>query len=149
MFSHGFRRRWGGTCLAVGTLLAAAGAPFNPAQLPLEKPPEAVNAVLALPYLMEYPYECTEQTVSRFLPNIRTTAALRAAGLVDADLEENLKTQVNTGLQKLYAQQNPDGGWGWWGNQESDLLTSAYVVMALAEVLQKEVLVPHLVCTLK
>jgi uncharacterized protein YfaS (alpha-2-macroglobulin family) len=85
-----------------------------------------------LDYLTHYPYECTEQTVSRFLPNVLTTRALQAAGINDPVLAAALKTQVSTGLQRLYTRQNADGGWGWWtGN--SDDLTSAYVVLGLVE----------------
>jgi uncharacterized protein YfaS (alpha-2-macroglobulin family) len=86
-----------------------------------------------LTYLEHYPYECTEQTVSRFLPNVRLAQALRAAGIHDNALEANLKTQVNLALQKLDARQNPDGGWGWWDGMQSDLLTSAYATLGLAE----------------
>jgi uncharacterized protein YfaS (alpha-2-macroglobulin family) len=86
-----------------------------------------------LDYLKHYPYECIEQTISRFLPNVLTTKALKAAGLSDPDLEANLKEQVSVGLQRIYNRQRADGGWGWWPNRESDLLTSTYVVFGLVE----------------
>jgi alpha-2-macroglobulin len=86
-----------------------------------------------LDYLQHYPYECVEQTISRFLPNVLTTSALQAAGLSDPALASNLDTEVNTALQRLYNWQNPNGGWGWWSNQKSDPLTSAYVVFGLLE----------------
>ena len=86
-----------------------------------------------LTYLKEYPYGCIEQTISRFLPNVLTTKALRSAGLSAPDLEVNLDTQVNMALQGLYNWQNPDGGWGWWANQKSDAQTTAYVVLGLVE----------------
>jgi hypothetical protein len=86
-----------------------------------------------LTYLQEYPYECIEQTISRFLPNIRLNQALQAAGVSDPALQDNLKTQVNLALQKLYSAQNPDGGWGWWGGMNSDVLTTAYAVLGLSE----------------
>jgi uncharacterized protein YfaS (alpha-2-macroglobulin family) len=40
---------------------------------------------------------------------------------------------VAVGLQKLYASQNPDGGWGWWYIEESDPFISAYVLLGLNE----------------
>ena len=91
-----------------------------------------------LTYLEQYLYECAEQTVSRFLPNVLTTRAMRAAGLDDAELDANLKARVNTALQRLYNTQNSDGGWGWWSNGESQQLTSAYVVMGLYEAQQAD-----------
>jgi len=89
-----------------------------------------------LDYLKHYPYECTEQTISRFLPNIFTLAMLDAAQVENEDLHANLNEQINVALQRLYKQQNPDGGWGWWGaNQKSDLQTSAYVVFGMQSAL--------------
>ena len=87
-----------------------------------------------LDYLEHYPYECIEQTISRFLPNVLTTQALKAAGMSDPTLEANLKEQVNIALQRLYNWQRADGGWAWWPTSpSSDPLTSAYVVLGLIE----------------
>ena len=43
-----------------------------------------------LDYLEHYEYECTEQTVSRFLPNLLTYNALRSLGIRDPELEARL-----------------------------------------------------------
>ncbi len=86
-----------------------------------------------LAYLEHFPYECTEQTISRFLPNVLTTQALQAAGLADPALATNLETQVNLAVQRLYNRQNPDGGWGWWAESDSHPTTSAYVILGLVE----------------
>jgi uncharacterized protein YfaS (alpha-2-macroglobulin family) len=103
-------------------------------ELTIELAPSlAAGMTDGLTYLQGYPYECIEQTISRFLPNILTVRALKTAGISDPDLESNLETQVNTALQRLYNWQNPDGGWGWWSNQESDVQTTAYAVLGLIE----------------
>ncbi|MCB9420606.1 MAG: Ig-like domain-containing protein [Ardenticatenaceae bacterium] len=86
-----------------------------------------------LTYLEHYPYECTEQIVSRFLPNVLTSRALKAAGLSDPALEANLDEQVNVALQRLYSRQHADGGWPWWDGPNSSTLVTAYVVQALLE----------------
>ncbi len=96
------------------------------------EPSLAAGMTAGLDYLEHYPYECTEQTVSRFLPNVLTMRALQAAGIRDEVLEGKLKEQVSTGLQRLYKRQNSDGGWGWWSGY-SDELTSAYVTLGLVE----------------
>ena len=98
-------------------------------------PSLAAGMTDGLTYLENYPYECVEQTVSRFLPNVISTRAFRAAGVSDPILEVNLRTQVNTALQHLVNLQNPDGGWGWWSDvsRQSDVQTSAYVVLGLVE----------------
>jgi alpha-2-macroglobulin len=102
------------------------------------EPSLAAGMVAGLDYLEHYPYECTEQTISRFLPNILTLRALQAAGVDDPALKANLNNQLATGLQKLYNHQNSDGGWGWWAGSKSDPLTSTYVLLALVEVKQAD-----------
>lgn len=130
--------------------LTAGGARAEVIQLPAEmdvtrgsleisiEPSLAAGMRSGLNYLEQYPYECIEQTVSRFLPNVLITRAMRAAGQEDADLDAELKVQVNTALQRLYNTQNSDGGWGWWGGWESQRLTTAYVVLGLHEAQQAD-----------
>jgi len=103
-------------------------------------PSLAAGMTDGLKFLEHYPYECTEQTVSRFLPNVLSTQALKTAGLSDPVLEAGLSQQVNLALQRLYNNQNPDGGWSWWPGSssnfeevKSDPQTSAYVVLGLVE----------------
>jgi uncharacterized protein YfaS (alpha-2-macroglobulin family) len=87
----------------------------------------------ALTYLESYPYECVEQTVSRFLPNVVTWNALKEMGIDRPDLEQKLAEMVGIGLQRLYAQQQYDGGWGWWVSDKSDPYLTAYVLQGLIE----------------
>ncbi len=99
-------------------------------------PSLAAGSTEGLKYLEHYPYECTEQTVSRFLPNVLTYRALKELNLVDPTLEANLKEQVSIGLQRLNNQQHVDGGWGWWVNEKSSVTTSIYVVFGLVKAQQ-------------
>ncbi len=96
-------------------------------------PSLAVTTVDALDYLRNYPHQCIEQTVSRFLPNVVTYSALRDLGLSDPDLEAKLYTALTEAVAKLTAEQNPDGGWGWFGAMESDPLVTAYASLGLIE----------------
>jgi len=97
-------------------------------------PSLSAGMVDGLDYLEHFPYECTEQTVSRFLPNVLTYRALRELGLSDPELESKLPGLVQEGLEKLYAQQHDDGGWGWWwSSNESNPYISAYVVFGLSK----------------
>ena len=87
----------------------------------------------ALDYLEHYPYECVEQTVSRFLPNVVTWQALEEMGLERPELRQKLAQMVGIGLQRLYAQQQYDGGWGWWTYDESNPYLTAYVIHGMLE----------------
>ncbi|MDY0020510.1 MAG: alpha-2-macroglobulin family protein, partial [Anaerolineae bacterium] len=87
----------------------------------------------ALSYLEHYPYECTEQTVSRFLPNVLTYRALEEMDLERPELRAELTERVSLALQRLYNEQHYDGGWGWWVSDESDAYLTAYVLQGLLE----------------
>ena len=121
-------------------------------------PSMATTMLDALPYLVQYPYGCTEQTMSRFLPAVITAKTLRDLGLkpetamnkvfggiepasaaathtvAPRDLKD-LDRITNAGLERLYDFQHSDGGWGWWKAGESDHFMTAYVVwgMTLAQ----------------
>src|SRR6185295_18701140 len=114
-------------------------------------PSMAVTMLDALPYLIDYPYGCTEQTMSRFLPAVITRKTLQDLGLKPENVmgrlfggieaatanqthpkgEKDLRRlddMVRQGLDRLYAFQHSDGGWGWWKDGESDHFMTAYVV---------------------
>ena len=86
-----------------------------------------------LDYLEHYPYECIEQTVSRFLPNVMTYHALKQLNLENAELETKLPQQVGVALQRIYARQKYDGGWGWWVTDDSNPFLTAYVLFGLVQ----------------
>lgn len=101
------------------------------AMVVLLEPSLAAGMIEGLGFLQAYPYDCTEQTISRFLPNIVTYRALSALDVERPDLAEKLPQQVATGLQRLYETQNLDGGWGWWAQERSDATLTAYAVQAM------------------
>lgn len=93
----------------------------------------AAGMIPGLEYLRHYPYECIEQTLSRFLPNIVTARAMSELGIEDTSLTRGLAEQVSVGLQRIYTNQHDDGGWGWWYRDASDPYLSAYVVFGLSQ----------------
>ena len=118
-------------------------------------PSMAVTMLDALPYLINYPYGCTEQTMSRFLPTVVTTKTLRDLGLQPEDVMDRVFGGIETnnaaathpngkknlddmnkmtqaGLDRLYDFQHKDGGWGWWKEGDSDHWMTAYVVWGLS-----------------
>jgi len=117
-------------------------------------PSMATTMLDALPYLIYYPYGCTEQTMSRFLPAVITAKTLRDLGLkpetamhkVFGGIEESsavathpggardlneLDKITKQGLERLYDFQHADGGWGWWKQGESDHFMTAYVLWGM------------------
>jgi len=95
------------------------------------EPSLAAGMADGLRYLQTYPYDCIEQTVSRFLPNIFTYRALRDLGIEDSELEVRTLQQVSIGLQRLYKLQHYDGGWGWWASEKSNSSITAYVLFGM------------------
>ncbi len=62
----------------------------------------------ALPYLVDYPYGCTEQTLNRFLPTVITQKILIDMGL---DLEEIKKKRTNLNAQEIGDDRERAKGW--------------------------------------
>ncbi|MFM8469700.1 MAG: alpha-2-macroglobulin family protein, partial [Limisphaerales bacterium] len=119
-------------------------------------PSLAVTMLDALPYLIDYPSGCTEQTMSRFLPSVVTAKTLKDLGLQPEDVMSRvfggiearagaaappnlgakkdlakLNEMTDAGLKRLYDFQHGDGGWGWWKEGQSDRWMTAYVVWGL------------------
>ncbi|MBW2701738.1 MAG: alpha-2-macroglobulin [Deltaproteobacteria bacterium] len=118
-------------------------------------PSLAATMLDALPYLIEYPYGCTEQTLSRFLPAVIVSRSLKKLGIAPQDVMHKVfggieakqtgKTHpkgkrdmnelddvIKVGLARLIDFQHGDGGWGWWKKGDSDRFMSAYVVWGLS-----------------
>jgi len=104
-------------------------------------PSLAAAMVEALTYLEHFEYECTEQLVSRFLPNALSYRALVLLGIDDPELRANLDRLVSEGLAELVDRQNPDGGWGWWDGERSSAYLTAYATFALVRVAELDVAV--------
>ena len=118
-------------------------------------PSLAVTMLDALPYLIDYPYGCTEQTMSRFLPAAIVKRTLEKVGLSVSDLKpgtygglnpelvefthrsgfealQEVDNVTRAGLKRLSDMQHEGGGWGWWKDGLSDPFMSAYVVWGLS-----------------
>jgi uncharacterized protein YfaS (alpha-2-macroglobulin family) len=126
------------------------------AQLTVQVTPSlAVTMLDALPYLIEFPYGCTEQTMSRFLPAAIVARTLTKNGLDAGDVDDRIFGGIEQGsaaathpggrkdlrrldamttasMKRLYDFQHDDGGWGWWKEGSSDRFMTAYVVWGFA-----------------
>ena len=78
-------------------------------RLELRYSPTLAGAMVdALPYLVEYPYGCTEQTLSRFLPSVITQKVLLGMKL---DLDDIRKKRINLNAQEIGDDQKRAEGW--------------------------------------
>ncbi|MFO7957188.1 MAG: MG2 domain-containing protein [Candidatus Brocadiia bacterium] len=130
-------------------------------RLEVQFAPSLVGAMMdALPYCLDYPYGCTEQTVSRFLPAVLTLKTLRNMGISLEDVRDirgrmdevrriekgehrriyadspvfdsnELHGIIRKGLKRIREMQHGDGGWGWWRDGDSSPYLTAYVLFAL------------------
>ncbi len=116
-------------------------------------PNYAITLLDALPYLVDYPYGCVEQTMSRFLPAVVVRKTLQDLGLDPAAVErrilagetaadrtrrestaglDSLDEVIRQSLARLADARTPQG-FGWWpGSASPDLWMTAYVVWGLA-----------------
>jgi len=114
----------------------------------------------ALPYCIYYPYGCTEQTMSRFVPCVLTLKTLQNMGIKLDDVQQirgrmkeiraiekgenrsiywmspifdqaELDKMIAQSLSRITNMQHGDGGWGWWTQDSSSNYLSSYVLYAL------------------
>lgn len=126
---------------------------FDQTRLEVTVSPGPIGPMLdALPFLSDYPYGCTEQTMSRFYPAIICAETLKklgtnleaigkrrsqiGSGRFRAPAEPvydsgELRRMAEAGLQRLANFQHKDGGWGWWQGDASSTYMTAYVLMGL------------------
>jgi len=87
----------------------------------------------ALDYLTGYPWGCTEQTMSSFLPDVIVAQAVDALHLKSPIDRKTLNDMVRAGVERLGGYQHDDGGWGWWPDDQSRVFMTAYVVSGLGQ----------------
>ncbi|MEZ2345561.1 alpha-2-macroglobulin [Terriglobus sp. RCC_193] len=111
-----------------------AGTDAAAHSLRIEVSPSIAGSLFsALDYLTSFPYGCTEQTMSSFLPNVivsETLQRLKPGAPID---EADLRAKMAAGLDRLQDYQHDDGGWGWWKEDDSRIYMTAYVVGGLGQ----------------
>jgi len=102
--------------------------------LQIQISPSAAGSLFsALDYLTTFPYGCTEQTMSSFLPNLIVAQAAKQLHLEARIDQATLNAKIDAGLTRLGDFQHADGGWGWWKEDDSQVFMTAYVVSGLAQ----------------
>jgi len=128
----------GAVTASSGQQQATVTLPGDPAtaapSLSLSVSPSIAGSIFgALDYLTSYPYGCTEQTMSSFLPDIVVARAMQDLKLQNTINTPELQKKIAAGLERLYDFQHDDGGWGWWKEDESLVFMTSYVVSGLAQ----------------
>ncbi len=83
-------------------------------------------------YLQAYPYECAEQRSSRMLAAAAMADVLDAFAVPNRPSKADLAEQHAKDVDKLVADQLPDGSWGYWPGVPADSFVTMQVMQALA-----------------
>ncbi len=118
-----------------GKFTVKVPAQRRPAQSRLEvrySPTLAGAMVDALPYMVDYPYGCTEQTLNRFLPTVVTQKILLDMGL---NLEEIKNKRTNLNAQEIG--DDADRAKGWQRYERNPVFDEAEVRRMVKEGVQR------------
>jgi uncharacterized protein YfaS (alpha-2-macroglobulin family) len=95
-------------------------------------PTIAASLNSAIGRLVQFPYGCVEQTLSRFIPAVHARALLSGGGWQpDPTTREKLGPAIDQGVKRLEEMQHEDGGWGWWKQDSSSLTMTSHALYAL------------------
>jgi alpha-2-macroglobulin len=115
-------------------------------------PTLATVVLSALPYLIEYPYGCFEQTINRFVPISVVAKTMKDLNIDLYDIQEfnqkidkkylgyltqifnkkEINKTIYESLKRIYDFQNPDGGFSWWKGFQSDLYMTSLGISSLS-----------------
>lgn len=102
---------------------------------------ELTDAVI---YLVNYPYECTEQIASRLIGIAALNDVLTAFEAKGLPSPEAMRDSVSVDIKRLQGLQNDDGGFGFWRRGEPSFpYVSVHVAHALVRAQSKGFAVPE------
>jgi uncharacterized protein YfaS (alpha-2-macroglobulin family) len=94
-------------------------------------PSLAASLSHGLEFFDEYPYDCVEQALNRFLVNALLADAAGELGLDESKLSDGLTEAIDEGVAKLEEAQTADGGWPWWKGGKPSPYMTAYALDGL------------------
>jgi uncharacterized protein YfaS (alpha-2-macroglobulin family) len=106
-------------------------------------PSMAGSLLGALDDLVNYPYGCTEQTVSSFVPNLLVVRTLDQLKLAPTERMALLDRVSRAGVDRLVRLQHDNGAWGWWHTDDDHPFMTAYAVYGLLEARGADIQVPY------
>ncbi|MCB0824992.1 MAG: carboxypeptidase regulatory-like domain-containing protein [Armatimonadetes bacterium] len=96
----------------------------------------------SLDYLIQYPYGCTEQTTSRFVPSVQVRELMRRNGTLTPELDAKVDDIAVQSLARLKNLQTYEGGWGWFEYDEPNAMMTGVALEGLYRARQVGVNVP-------
>jgi uncharacterized protein YfaS (alpha-2-macroglobulin family) len=78
--------------------------------------------------LIDYPYGCTEQTMSRLEPSIVALNLKKYGAPLSQNDTKKFRDVYDIAMVKLQDYLHPDGGWGWWKTDDSSPYLSSLVM---------------------
>ncbi|MEK6239682.1 MAG: hypothetical protein N2C14_33600, partial [Planctomycetales bacterium] len=123
-----------GFCKGEAELTVPDGVNLKDSSLEITLVPTLADDMLqSLDYLVQYPYGCVEQTMSRFLPAIKVAQTLELVNIDKPELRKKLPLVAEAGIKRLLQLQQPDGGWGWHGGSQTHEMMTPYALYGLLE----------------
>ncbi len=94
--------------------------------------PSILASILeSLDSLVDYPYGCVEQTMSRFMPAVIVRQLLRESGIQRPELDAKIADVSEKSQARLRSMQQGDGSFGWWSYDQGDSGMTALVLEGL------------------
>lgn len=122
--------------------------PLESGELTVTVSPNLVQALEgSLDELVDYPYGCLEQTMSRFVPGVLVRDYMRSQGIVRPELEAKIDDVTAIGLARVRALQHWEGHWGWFEHSEPDEAMTALALDGLRRARAAGVAVPDEIVT--
>lgn len=85
-----------------------------------------------LDFLVQFPYGCVEQTMSRFLPAVEVGDSFKQMGLPIKNFVKRFDEVTEKGVKRLSQFQKKNGSWGWFASDAPNPFMTAYVVYGLS-----------------
>ena len=96
-------------------------------------PSLAADMADTLNFLVDYPYGCVEQTMSRFLPAVKVAQILKQYQVDHPELNKKMPLVAAAGIKRLLELQQSDGGWGWHNGSQSHEMMTPYALYGLLQ----------------
>ncbi len=94
----------------------------------------------AFAYLLDYPYNCLEQQISKMMPAVSARQLVSDFKLADA---AELRKQAQQIISNIPAYQHASGGYGYWPGSSPDPYVTAYALEHLRQAQQAGFTVPE------